>query len=150
MPRLLPRLMLAPLLSLSLLPGSPLRAESPVIDVYRDANCGCCTAWIDHLEEHGLQVNDQVVDDMTALKIKLGVPAELSSCHTGMINGQFVEGHVPAADVLKLSQQPDLLGVAVPRMPIGSPGMEMGDRLDPYAVIGLQQDGSTRVVNRYP
>ncbi|TVP93321.1 MAG: DUF411 domain-containing protein [Pseudomonadaceae bacterium] len=143
------RLALTPVLAIALSQSPGLLADDLLIDVYRDANCGCCEAWIDHLKDHGFSVNDHVTDDMVAVKIEHGVPPELSSCHTGVINGQFVEGHVPAADILSLQNKPDLLGLAVPRMPIGSPGMEMGDRKDPYEVIGLEADGSTRVINQY-
>lgn len=146
---LLRRFTLVPVMAAALSYSTTLLAEDLLIDVYRDANCGCCEAWIDHLKEHGFSVNDHVMDDMIAVKIEHGVPPELSSCHTGVINGQFVEGHVPAKDILSLHNNPELLGLAVPRMPIGSPGMEMGDRKDPYEVIGLETDGSTRVINQY-
>lgn len=141
------RLSLIPLLfAVSLAQAEP----ALTIDVHRDANCGCCTAWIDHLEDNGFIVNDHVEADMTAVKIRLGVPPRLASCHTGVINGQFVEGHVPAADILKLRQRPDLLGLAVPGMPVGSPGMEMGERRDSYAVIGLDQQQGEHIISRYP
>ncbi len=143
------RLIVAPVLAIALGHSAVLVADDLLIDVYRDANCGCCEDWIDHLKENGFSVNDHVMDDMVAVKIEQGVPPELSSCHTGVINGQFVEGHVPAADILSLQNKPELLGLAVPRMPVGSPGMEMGDRKDPYEVIGLKADGSTRVINQY-
>lgn len=120
------------------------------IDVHRDAYCGCCKDWIAHLEANGFTVNDHVEADMAAVKQRLGVPARLASCHTGVVNGQFVEGHVPAADILRLQKRPDLLGVAVPGMPIGSPGMEMGARQDPYQVIGLDKDGRETVISQYP
>ena len=86
---------------------------------------------------------------MTAVKMRLGVPPRLASCHTGVIDGKFVEGHVPAADILKLRQQPDLLGAAVPGMPTGSPGMEYGDKRDAYQVIGLDRQGAERVISEY-
>jgi len=86
---------------------------------------------------------------MAAVKAKLGVPHRLGSCHTGVIDGKFVEGHVPAADILKLRAQPDLIGAAVPGMPMGSPGMEMGDRKDAYQVIGLNKQGRESVLNSY-
>lgn len=130
--------------------ATALAAEPLLIEVYRDANCGCCKAWISHLEDNGFEVRDQVVEDMPAVKTRLGVPHRLGSCHTGVIDGKFVEGHVPAADILKLRGQPDLLGVAVPGMPLGSPGMEHGDRQDAYQVIGLDADGGERVLSRYP
>ncbi|MFZ3205151.1 MAG: DUF411 domain-containing protein [Pseudomonas sp.] len=125
-------------------------AEPISIDVHRDANCGCCKAWISHLQDNGFSVNDHVESDMSAVKQRLGVPPRLASCHTGVIDGKFVEGHVPAADILKLRQQPDLLGAAVPGMPAGSPGMEMGDRQQAYQVIGLDQQGKERVLSDYP
>ncbi|HEX5842579.1 MAG TPA: DUF411 domain-containing protein [Pseudomonas sp.] len=125
-------------------------AEALSIDVHRDPNCGCCKAWISHLEDNGFSVVDHVETDMTALKQRLGVPPRLASCHTGVIDGKFVEGHVPAADILKLRQQPDLLGAAVPGMPTGSPGMERGEVRDAYQVIGLDKQGKERVLNQYP
>jgi hypothetical protein len=125
-------------------------AEPPTIDVHRDANCGCCKAWISHLQDNGFHVVDHVETDMSAVKQRLGVPPRLASCHTGVINGQFVEGHVPAADILKLRQQPNLLGAAVPGMPAGSPGMEMGDRQQAYQVIGLDKQGDEQVISEYP
>jgi len=125
-------------------------AEPISIDVHRDANCGCCKAWISHLQDNGFSVNDHVESDMSAVKQRLGVPPRLASCHTAVIDGKFVEGHVPAADILKLRQQPDLLGAAVPGMPAGSPGMEMGDRQQAYQVIGLDQQGKERLLGDYP
>lgn len=124
-------------------------AEPLTIDVHRDANCGCCKAWISHLQDNGFTVNDHVEADMRAVKQRLGVPPRLASCHTGVINGQFVEGHVPAADILKLRQKPDLMGAAVPGMPAGSPGMEYGNVRDAYQVIGLDRQGAERVINQY-
>jgi len=134
----------------SLFAGLAQAAEPISIDVHRDANCGCCKAWISHLQDNGFSVNDHVESDMSAVKQRLGVPPRLASCHTGVIDGKFVEGHVPAADILKLRQQPDLLGAAVPGMPAGSPGMEMGDRRQAYQVIGLDQQGEERVLSDYP
>lgn len=125
-------------------------AEPLNIDVHRDANCGCCKAWISHLEDNGFTVTDHVEADMVAVKQRLGVPPRLASCHTGVIDGKFVEGHVPAADILKLRQQPDLLGAAVPGMPTGSPGMEYGNVRDAYQVIGLDKQDQERVLSDYP
>ena len=125
-------------------------AEPIAIDVHRDANCGCCTSWIKHLEANGFVVTDHVESDMASVKQRLGVPHRLGSCHTGVIDGKFVEGHVPAADILRLRAQPDLIGAAVPGMPVGSPGMEMGDRQDAYQVIGLDKDGGEQVLADYP
>ena len=124
--------------------------DERVIDVHRDANCGCCKDWIAHLEDNGFTVRDHVEPDMVAVKMKHGVPPRLASCHTAVIDGRFVEGHVPAAQVLELRQRPDLRGLAVPGMPVGSPGMEMGDRQDAYQVIGLTRNGQEGVIARYP
>jgi len=138
------------LLTLSLLAVTGLAQAAETIDVYRDPNCGCCKAWISHLRDNGLQVNDHVENDMAAVKERLGVPHRLGSCHTAVIDGKFVEGHVPARDVLRLRERADLIGAAVPGMPIGSPGMEMGDRQDAYQVVGLDSQGRESVLAEYP
>ena len=138
------------LLLTALVAGAAQAAEPLTIDVHRDANCSCCKDWIKHLENNGFAVNDHVEADMSAVKQKLGVPPRLASCHTGVIDGKFVEGHVPAADILKLRQRPDLIGAAVPGMPMGSPGMEYGDRVDAYQVIGLDNQRQDVVLSDYP
>ena len=125
-------------------------ADALTIDVHRDANCGCCKKWISHLEANGFKVVDHVESNMTAVKQRLGVAPRLASCHTAVIDGKFVEGHVPAADVLKLRERADLVGAAVPGMPMGSPGMEMGDRHDAYQVVGLTKSGQREVLADYP
>jgi hypothetical protein len=127
------------------------QAAAPIaIEVHRDANCGCCKAWIKHLEANGFEVDDHVETDMAAVKTRLGVPHSLGSCHTGVIDGKFVEGHVPAADILQLRAQPDLIGASVPGMPMGSPGMEMGDRKDAFKVIAVSDEGEQSVLAEYP
>ncbi|WP_165676991.1 DUF411 domain-containing protein [Metapseudomonas otitidis] len=141
------RLYLLPLLVAPLFAQA---ADPVTLDVYRDPNCGCCKAWISHLRDNGLQINDHVENDMAAVKERLGVPHRLGSCHTGVIDGKFVEGHVPARDVLRLRERADLIGAAVPGMPIGSPGMEMGDRQDAYQVVGLDSQGRESVLAEYP
>lgn len=131
--------------------AASLQAADPLsLDVYRDPNCGCCKAWIADLRAHGLTVNDHEESDMSGVKARLGVPSNLVSCHTGVIGGRFVEGHVPAADILALQDQPDLRGIAVPGMPAGAPGMNAGGRQDPYQVIGVDAQGQERVMARYP
>ena len=137
-------------LSALLLSSMAQAAEQLTIDVHRDANCGCCKTWISHLQANGFKVNDHVEADMSSVKQRLGVQPRLASCHTGVINGKFVEGHVPADQVVALTRRDDLKGIAVPGMPIGSPGMEMGDRKDAYQVIGLTQEGRDVVVAEYP
>ncbi|EJF70911.1 DUF411 domain-containing protein [Pseudomonas sp. SDT2931_S440] len=125
-------------------------AELIPIDVHRDANCGCCKKWIAHLESNGFKVNDHVESNMSEVKQRLGVAPRLASCHTGVIDGKFVEGHVPADQVLALRKRDDLLGIAAPGMPMGSPGMEMDGSSDAYQVIGLTRDGKDVVVADYP
>lgn len=129
--------------------GSVVAAELHA-DVHRDEFCGCCKDWIVHLEENGFTVNDQVESNMNSIKEKLGIAPALRSCHTAVINGKFFEGHVPADAVKKVLADDDLIGAAVPGMPVGSPGMEMGDRQDKYDVVGITRDGKTKVVASYP
>ncbi|NWE12461.1 MULTISPECIES: DUF411 domain-containing protein [Pseudomonas] len=140
------------LAALSALLMSPLAqaAELIPIDVHRDANCGCCKKWIAHLENNGFKVNDHVEPNMSEVKQRLGVAPRLASCHTGVIDGKFVEGHVPADQVLALRKRDDLLGIAAPGMPMGSPGMEMDGSSDAYQVIGLTREGKDVVVADYP
>ncbi|NBA93429.1 DUF411 domain-containing protein [Pseudomonas sp. R5(2019)] len=144
---LLQRAALLALLSSSALAHA---AEALSIDVYRDPNCGCCKEWIKHMSENGFTVHDHVEPNMSAVKERLGVAPRLASCHTGVINGKFVEGHVPAEQVKTLLGRSDLRGLAVPGMPMGSPGMEMGDHKEKYEVIGLTQAGKDEVVAQYP
>ena len=100
-------------------------AAGEAITVYKDPNCGCCTAWIEHLREAGYKVKAVDSDDMAAVKKRLGVPQDLESCHTGVVDasGQVVEGHVPAPALAKLVSTPSVKGVAVPGMPANAPGM---------------------------
>ena len=131
----------------------PALASKPTkipLEVWKDPNCGCCKDWITYMEDNGFAVTDHVEPNMSAVKQRLGVAPRLASCHTGVINGQFVEGHVPAEQVLALMKRPDLLGVAAPGMPTGSPGMEMGDSRDAYQVIGLHKNGTDEVIADYP
>jgi hypothetical protein len=137
-------------LLLSSLLAATAQAEPRVIDVHRDASCGCCKNWIRHLQANGFTVRDHVEADMSAVKKKIGVPYRSGSCHTGVYHGKFVEGHVPAGQILKLDSQKDIVGIAVPGMPAGSPGMEVGDRKMPYQVIGLDKSGRDRVMASYP
>lgn len=125
-------------------------AESMTIDVHRDANCGCCKKWISHLEANGFKVIDHVESDMASVKQKLGVTPRLASCHTAVIDGKFVEGHVPAAQIVELTKRNDLVGIAVPGMPAGSPGMEIGGVQHAYQVIGQSKAGTDQIVAEYP
>ena len=121
-----------------------------VIDVHRDANCGCCKDWVKYLQANGFEVRDHVESNMSAVKQRLGVAPRLGSCHTGVIDGKFVEGHVPVAQIRELQQRRNLLGVAAPGMPAGSPGMDYGQPAQAYQVIGLTAEGTDLVLANYP
>ena len=114
------------------------------ITVYRSPTCGCCGLWIEHMESAGFTVKDNLTEDMTAIKEQYGLPANLASCHTTIADGYVIEGHIPAEDVQRLlTEKPDVAGIAVPGMPIGSPGMEAGDYVEPYTVFSFTEDGTT-------
>jgi hypothetical protein len=130
----------------------PLDHPDPIdIRVYASPTCGCCSLWVEHLEENGFDVETVYREDMGVVKQSFGISDRLASCHTGIVNGYVVEGHVPAVDIRRLlAEAPgDVRGLAVPGMPIGSPGMEMGDRVDPYDVLTFRADGSTGVYASY-
>ncbi|NNF59452.1 MAG: DUF411 domain-containing protein [Rhodothermaceae bacterium] len=114
--------------------------------VYKSPTCGCCSLWGEHLEASGFTVETVDVDDINAVKQEYGIPQELSSCHTGVVDGYIIEGHVPAEDIVRLlDEQPEAAGLAVPGMPLGSPGMEVPDgRVQPYDVY-LVTGGETTV-----
>ena len=121
----------------------------PVAEVWKDPNCGCCTAWADHLKEAGFEVELHASQNMSEVKAEHGVPHRLASCHTAVVEGYVIEGHVPAADIQRLlDSEADVSGLAVPGMPHGSPGMETG-RVDNYAVYAWQEDGDIDVYQRY-
>lgn len=122
------------------------------IQVWKDPNCGCCKDWISHLEKSGFvaTVSDQ---GNNAARARLGMPQKFASCHTATVQGYVIEGHVPAADILRLlKERPQALGLAVPGMPIGSPGMDgpaYGGQREPYQVLLVRKDGSSRAFNAY-
>jgi len=123
-------------------------AEAETVVVYKSPTCGCCKAWVAHLRENGFKVEVHEQYNVTSVKNELGVPSRLRSCHTAKVGGYVVEGHVPADQVKRLlEEKPDMAGLAVPGMPMGSPGME-GPRKDPYEVIAFRRDGGTRVYAR--
>jgi hypothetical protein len=134
-----------------MLPRSARGDEASPLTVYKDPSCGCCTKWIEHLRASGLQpiVHDRT--DMDTLKDGLGVPATLRSCHTAVAGKYVVEGHVPAADIKRLikAAPKGIIGIAVPGMPAGSPGMEMGGRVDRYDVIAFSANGGTTTFARH-
>lgn len=118
----------------------------PVVEMTKRPNCGCCTAWADHLRAKGFEVKVTETRAMWGVKRMAGIPEKLDSCHTATVGGYVVEGHVPADDIKRLlSERPAVKGIAVPGMPIGSPGMEMGDRTEPYDVLSFDADGQTEV-----
>lgn len=115
------------MLALAALPIAARAQPTPTLLVYKSPGCGCCGEWEKHMRAHGFAVESRQVDDIAAVKRKLGVPDALASCHTGVVAGYVVEGHVPGADVRRLlREQPSLVGLAVPGMPAGAPGMESG------------------------
>lgn len=113
--------------------------------VYKTPTCGCCTKWVNHLREQGFQVTAYDISDLTPIKKKYGVPNALTACHTAIVDGYVVEGHVPADVILRLlKERPKVVGITVPGMPMGSPGME-GKYSEPYDVLTFDQDGKTQV-----
>ena len=116
-------------------------AENAKAVVYKSPTCGCCSKWIDHLEKNGFEVEAKDVPDVTPIKRANGVPPRLTACHTAMVGGYFIEGHVPAEDVKRLlEERPEIAGLTVPGMPMGSPGME-GPRSERYRVLAVGRDG---------
>lgn len=124
----------------------------PSVEVWKDPNCGCCQDWVQHLQAHGFQVKTHDTGN-TAARERLGMPAKYGSCHTARVQGYVLEGHVPARDVLRLlNEKPAAVGLAVPGMPMGSPGMDgpaYGNRTEPYQVLLVLKNGSARVFQNY-
>ncbi|CUB01472.1 DUF411 domain-containing protein [Comamonas thiooxydans] len=149
--------LLAAAAGMAALPAMAATPAKIAMEVWKDPNCGCCKDWIALMEQAGFAVKVHDVGN-SAVRAKLGLPTRLGSCHTALVGGYLVEGHVPAADVHKLlKQKPKALGIAVPGMPIGSPGMdgpEYGGRKDPYDVLLvtpslMRSDVSTSVFTSY-
>lgn len=123
----------------------PVAMAADAMVVYRDPSCGCCGAWIAYARAHGYTVTVHEDQPMNAVKTREGIPAALASCHTAKIDGYVIEGHVPVEDIRRLlAERPDARGLAVPGMPMGSPGMEMGVP-ERYDVLLIEHDGTTRV-----
>lgn len=121
-------------------------AETPTIKVYKSPTCGCCALWVDHMREAGFELDVEDTDDMIDVKVDAGLPLQLQSCHTALVNGYVFEGHIPAEVIARfLAEKPSASGLAVPGMPIGSPGMEFGDRVDPYDVLQFDAAGNTSI-----
>lgn len=148
--RLVGLAVLASLASASAPPRAVAHAGAAEITVFKDANCGCCKDWVEHLRKHAFAVVAKDTSDLSGIKRTARVPERLHSCHTAFVNGYVVEGHVPAADIQRLlKEKPKVAGIAVPGMPAGSPGMEVGGRKDAYDVIAFNRDGSTQVFAKH-
>lgn len=139
--------------SMMLLFASPASAENTAIDVRKTSGCGCCLAWMEHLEENGFAPTgqDMFAGLLVRFKIDSGVPQNMMSCHTALVDDYVIEGHVPAADIRRLlSERPDAVGLSVPEMPLGSPGMDQSSWREAYDVFLIRNDGSTEVYSSYP
>jgi hypothetical protein len=121
--------------------------NSQVVQVYKSPTCGCCANWVKHLEQAGFKTQVHEMADVSSVKTEYKVPARAQSCHTAVVGGYVLEGHVPAADVRRLlRERPAVLGLAVPGMPIGSPGMEVPNRpADKYDVVSFDKQGQMKV-----
>ena len=135
--------------------GNPLlslaRSDDGPVTVWKTPNCGCCKEWVTHLRSNGFKVATNDVKDTAAIRQKLGLPVKFASCHTAQFGGYVLEGHVPAQEVRRLMREkPKAIGLAVPGMPVGSPGMEVDGNRDAYDVLLVLADGSSRVYQSYP
>lgn len=137
------------------LAAPPAAPAKPRVDVWKTPTCGCCKDWVSHLEGNGFDVTVHHVSDAAKRdqRARLGLAEQYGSCHTALVNGYVVEGHVPARDIHRLlKERPRAVGISVPGMPVGSPGMdgpEYGGRKDPYAVLLVQRNGSASVYRTY-
>ena len=140
-------------LSLAILWASPaFAAMESAVEVWKSATCKCCDAWVTHLEANGfaVKVNAAAPSTLDQIKRQAGIGEKLAACHTAKIGGYVIEGHVPAPDIKRLiAKRPDGLGLTVPGMPIGSPGMEQGAETEPYDVLLIKKDGTTEVFERH-
>ncbi len=128
-------------------------AQETPIDVRKTSGCGCCLAWMDHLEENGFTPTGEnmLAGLLVRFKLDNGVPQRMVSCHTGLVDGYVIEGHVPAKDIRRLlSERPNAVGLAVPDMPLGSPGMDQSGEGEAYDVFLINNDGSTEIFSSYP
>ncbi len=132
------------------IPGSPAKASS--IEVFKSATCECCNDWVEHLQGNGFAVKAQNTANamLDKLRQQAGIPEKLAGCHSAKADGYVIEGHVPAADIKRLlNEKPEAIGLSVPGMPIGSPGMEQGDTREPYDVLLIKKDGSTEIFAKH-
>ncbi|MGB7301578.1 MAG: DUF411 domain-containing protein [Burkholderiaceae bacterium] len=148
------QLILSLLLSSLWTPATRLRAEqSFTVDVWKSPTCGCCKDWVAHLKDNGFRVTTHDTGN-SAMREKLGMPRQYGSCHTARVGGYVIEGHVPAADVIRLlKDRPRAVGLAVPGMPVGSPGMDgpaYDGQQDAYDVVLVKQDNTASIFQAYP
>jgi hypothetical protein len=123
---------------------------SAEVIVHRSPTCSCCEKWVEHLKQNNFTVKDIISEDVQSVKTKYGVPKEMASCHTAIVNGYVVEGHVPATDVkMLLKNKPKIVGISVPGMPKGTPGMEMGGKKDAYQVLSFDTENHIKVFNSF-
>lgn len=123
----------------------------PPVEVFKNPDCGCCGAWVDHLKAAGFPVKVTETSDPEAVRKRHGIPDEFGSCHTGVVSGYALEGHVPAEDIKRLlAKKPAAAGLSVPGMPVGSPGMEVGSRKDPFQVLLIDKAERSSVFATYP
>ena len=135
---------------LGALPHLLVAAVRTQVVVWKTPNCGCCKDWVKHLQTNGFDVVTHDVKETASKRLELGLPEKYGSCHTATVNGYVLEGHVPAREVQRLlREKPTAIGLAVPGMPVGSPGMEMGGATDAYDVMLVLKDGSARVFQSY-
>lgn len=132
-------------------PARPAAAKPVMMAVYKTPTCGCCAKWVEHMKQNGFTVHVTDMNDLSSVKTRHGVPAKAQSCHTAVVNGYVVEGHVPAADVKRmLKERPAIAGLALPGMPSGSPGMEQPGIQSPgYEVLSFNKAGATRVFSKH-
>jgi hypothetical protein len=127
-------------------------SSAPSIEVWKSATCACCGKWVEHLESTGfaVTVNAASPSMLDRIKREVGIGRTLAACHTGKIDGYVIEGHVPASDVTRLiTEKPDAIGLSVPGMPIGSPGMEQDGKTEAYDVLLVKRDGTTEIFARH-
>lgn len=130
--------------------GPAASSSLPTVTVYKSPSCNCCNKWVSHMREQGFQVKIESRFNVSPVKKQVGLPSSLAACHTATVGNYVVEGHVPAEDVKALlREKPDVRGLSVPGMPVGSPGMERGDRVEPYEVLTFTPAGDTTVFARY-
>jgi len=143
--RVLTALAVAPLALLS----TPASSAGPAVSVFKLVDCGCCDVWAEHLRKNGFSVSVRAYPDLAPVRRKYGIPDKFGTCHTALVEGYAIEGHVPAADIHRLLKSKlKVVGLAVPGMPAGSPGME-GPRSEPYEVLSFDRSGAVKVFARY-